>query len=329
MKTIKKIFGKIVPALIIFAVTLILLLSCGDNDPEPIKAFGNPDDFITTDISANIPRLEISLNEREVNAFISVTDQNGNPLDNFTIGNYIVRQVIDSDTVLTNARLQESEADDLPLKVSANMDYSGSMSSSAREDMEAALRTFVALKNPDDQISIVKFATRVEKVQDFTTDNNLLLTAIDSTVRVGSNTAFYSACQLGLDDLRIVQTASIPVVIGFTDGFDNRSSLTLDDLIQNSILDGIPIYTIGLDNANTSDLQTLATSTGGRFSFAPSSQDIQQLYTQISNQLNSLYELQWTISGSSGTLVTVVVTVQYTAGHGRFVDTAVSSYVIP
>ena len=145
---------KLVQNLAIGAAIIGFSLSCNnDDDPQPISPFSDLGDFTTTAISSNIPRIEITVDGNEVNAFVSVTDQNGDPLENFTIGNYQVQEVIGSDTIQVNAELLENNVNDLPLAISANMDYSGSMSSMDITNMEEALSTFINIKNPNDQIS--------------------------------------------------------------------------------------------------------------------------------------------------------------------------------
>lgn len=320
---------KLVQNLAIGAAIIGFSLSCNnDDDPQPISPFSDLGDFTTTAISSNIPRIEITVDGSEVNAFVSVTDQNGDPLENFTIGNYQVQEVIGSDTIQVNAELLENNVNDLPLAISANMDYSGSMSSIDITNMEEALSTFINIKNPNDQLSIVKFGASVERVQGFTTDADLLLSAVDQVAFVGPSTAFYSACQLGLDDLEGIPNTFIPLIIGFTDGIDNSSDLSLSTLISNALEANIPIYTVGLGDANVASLQTLSNATGGRFNYATNSSDIQLLYEQISNQLNNLYEIQWNITADTGTVVTVLITVEYTSGNGTFVDEAINTYVI-
>ncbi len=313
---------------------LLFLLGCNQIEiPEPLDQFRNLDDMSTTAISANIPRIEVDVNGRTVTAKISVTDQEGLPLENFRIGNYrIVEKVTGADTVNVNAQLiEQSDGEDLPLAISAVMDYSGSMSVLDIRNSELAMNTFVGLKSPDDIFSIVKFSNSVRIVQDFTNDADLLRQAIDLNYPDGG-TAFYDACEVALNNTKTQSNITndyLPVIIGFTDGEDTRSVTSLSRLIANSNGCGIPIYSVGIGGANRTTLNSLSNSTGGRASFAPSSAEIGELYNQISRQLTTLYTAEWNSSASSGTQVTVVIDVEYTSANGTFTDRALASYIVP
>ncbi|GAB5526396.1 MAG: hypothetical protein Roseis2KO_42680 [Roseivirga sp.] len=313
---------------------LLSLLGCNQIEiPEPLDQFRNLDDTNTTSISANIPRIEVDVNGRTVTAKISVTDQQGLPLENFRIGNYrIVEKVTGSDTVDVNAQLIEaSEGTNLPLAISAVMDYSGSMSALDIRNSELAMNTFVGLKSPDDIFSIVKFSSSVQIIQDFTSDADLLRQAVDLNYPDGG-TAFYDACEVALNNTKAqsnVVNDYLPVIIGFTDGEDTRSVTSLSRLVANANGCGIPVYSIGIGGADRTTLNSLSNSTGGRASFAPSSSEIGELYNQISQQLTTLYTAEWNSSASSGTQVTVVIDVEYTSANGTFTDRALTSYIVP
>lgn len=312
----------------------LLFSSCGQIEvPEPSQQFRNLDDTSTTSISANIPRIEVDLNGNVVTAKISVTDQQGLPLENFRIGNYrIVEIVTGTDSVNVNAQLiEESDGTSLPLAISAVMDYSGSMSPQDISNSEVAMNTFVGLKSQEDIFSIVKFSSNVQIIQDFTNDPDLLRSAIDLSYPDGQ-TAFYDACGVALNNTKgqpNVVNNYLPVIIGFTDGEDTRSSTSLNQLVANSNSCGIPIYSIGIGGANRSTLNFLSNSTGGRASFAPTSSEIGELYNQISQQLTTLYTAQWNSTAISGTRVTVVIDVEYTSANGTFTDRALTSYIAP
>lgn len=317
----------------ILGVFMLYLPSCEEVEiPEPVDRFINLDDNTTTAINANIPRLDINVNGNSVTASISVTDQNGLPLENFRIGNYQIREVVQfSDTTVVNARLIEpSEVEELPLGLSAVVDYSGSLSALDIENSENALRQFVSIKDDEDVFSIIKFSTGVNLIQDFTNDTDLLNNAINSSYPSGF-TAFYDACQLALQNSKLndISNNFFPVIVTFTDGGDTGSSTFFSSLINNSIACGIPIYNIGIGGADQVTLNTLSSSTGGRALFAPTSAELGDLYAQISKQLSTLYTVEWNYSSLPGTTVTVVVDVEYTAAGGTFTNRALGTYTVP
>jgi len=316
--------------LIVFTITI---LSCSSDDgPRIIEAFSDLNDAVTTEIETTIPRVEISQSGNEITILLSVTDQEGKPLQKFTIGNYQVEVIVNGNSeIVANDRITLTELDEFsnsnPLAAATTLDYSGSMSSRDISDMELAIKSFINLKSANDLISIIKFASSVLQVQDFTTNTTLLNDAINANHNIGSSTAFYSACELGLDKANEISNV-LPLVIGFTDGFDNRSSISLPNLILKAQSLGIPIYTIGFGNSSQSSLQQLADDTGGRFYFAPNGQEIADLYEVINGQLKKLYLLNWSIDYATGTEITVKITTEYTAANGTFMDVSIKTLII-
>ena len=323
---------KILLRSILFVFTIALFSCSSDDSPRIIEAFTDLDDFNTTEIETTIPRVEISQSGNEITLLLSVTDQDGTPLQKFTIGNYQVEVIVNGTTeIVANDRISLTELDEFsnsnPLAVATTLDYSGSMSSTDISDMELAIKSFINLKSTNDLVSIIKFASSVLQVQDFTTDTTLLNEAVDTNHNISGSTAFYSACELGLDKANELNNV-LPLVIGFTDGFDNNSNINLSNLILKSQSLGIPIYTIGFGNAQQSNLQKLADDTGGRFYFAPNGQDIADLYKVINGQLKKLYMFNWNVNYPTGTEITIKITTEYTAANGTFTDVSVKTLVV-
>ena len=318
---------------IVFILYTLLNLGCSKETPEPAnEAFTDLSDATTTEIQTTIPRIEVTQSGNALKVLLSVTDQAGKPLQQFTLGNYDIQMTVGSNNeAVAKNRITltalDAQSNANPLAAAATLDYSGSMSTQERLDMETAIKTFIALKSPNDQLSIIKFATQVEQVQGFTTDSALLNQAIDTTITIGGSTAFYSACELGLDEADKLSNV-LPLVIGFTDGGDNKSTISLTALTAKALSLGIPIYAVGFGSAERSHMKTLADDTGGRFYFAPSSDDIADLYSIISGQLKKLYILEWNANLSVGTEITVMITTEYTAANGTYTDVSVKTITI-
>ena len=309
-----------------------LSASCSKDDgPSREVAFENLNDFTTTAIETTIPRVEVSQSGSRLKALLSVTDQDGTPMEQFTLGNYEIEMTANANIELVSQNkialsvFDQTNSD--PLAAATNLDYSSSMSSTDIINMEEALRTFIGLKVPSDQLSVIKFAGRAEEVQSFTTDTILLNDAIEKNANIGAGTAFYSACALGLDLTEPLSNV-LPLVIGFTDGGDNASSISLQGLVDKSKTLGIPVYTVGFGFAQQSNLQYLADETGGRFYYAPSGDEISELYRVINGQLRKLYILEWKIDYPIGTELMVKITTNYTAGGGEFTDVSEKTLVI-
>ncbi|MCB4798446.1 VWA domain-containing protein [Neotamlana laminarinivorans] len=320
--------------LVLFLILVTTILRCSKTETrDPNAPFEDANDITTTTLETTIPRLEVSQSEGIITVMLSVTDQNGKPLEKFTLGNYLVKMSVNGNEfeVVSNNKIALSIFDELnnkPLAIATTMDYSSSMAESDILEMEQAMREFINLKSDIDLMSIIKFASYIDEVQPFTSDTSILIDAVDSEpTYIGTSTAFYSACDLGLEKATELNNA-LPIVIGFTDGLDNRSSINESQLISNSTALNTPIYTVGFGDANQTILQYLASQTGGRFFYTPTSDEINNLYQLISEQLRKLYVLEWVTNFPTSTEVTIEITTEYSAANGNFTDVSTKTITI-
>ncbi len=329
---------KLTVALILIAIiTLGVITSCKkDKKDEPTPtptntAYSNPSDKITTAIVSNIPRIEFGVAKSPIlKLYLSITDQNGDPLKNFNQYNFKVEQTITGQptTQVANFTLStiQQQGGNGNLGVGITMDYSGSMGSQDIIDMEKAVKSFIKLKRASDQLEIIKFDDMIYVAQKFTTDTTKLNKAVDSTYNLGGSTAFWDACDTSLIDASKL-TGFIPAVIGFTDGNDNSSTITQSGLINKALQYQIPIYTVGFGSPDSTSMATIANSTGGRYYFTPTSAQIGDLFQTISGQLTNLYVLTWDLNTGSGKTVTIKITTSYTGGNGSFTSISEKTFV--
>jgi len=209
-----------------------------------------------------------------------IRDQNGDPITNLTRANFDVSEdgqpaVVSDVRVVTQAQTNSS--------IVLVLDRSGSMDGQPTADLDQAAKTFVGLLGAGDRAAIINFDDTVQLMQDFTDDKQALDNAIDQTWGGGS-TALYDAVGSGID--KAAASGGRVAVIAMTDGRENASqSHTLTSVTAFAAQKGVPVFTIGLGSADTSALRQLANDTGGLFFQAPSSNDLNQLYTKISQQL--------------------------------------------
>lgn len=294
-------------------------------------AYSNIDDYNTEDISSNVLRVELGNSDNNISMILSITDQDGIPLENFTIGNIEIYQMLGEDSIeinIENMYELNKQGNPDPIAAAMTMDYSGSMDYNDILSMENAVKTFVQLKNQQDLVEIIKFASTIETMQTFTSDTSLLIQAIEAYSSVGGSTAFYSSVEQGINSVKNI-TDVIPAVIALTDGLDNNSYISLYELIELAKLSQIPVYTIDYgSDVISSNLLLLAEETGGRAFNSPDNSDIINLYEIISGQLSNLYVVEWDGAYSFGSEIVIRITVTYTAGNGRFTDTVEKIFIV-
>lgn len=212
-------------------------------------------------------------------------DQDGNPITNLNIANL---EVLEDGipVVITDVRTVGQAGQ--PISVCLVLDRSGSMGYQGNADLEQAASTFVNLMGANDAGEVVNFSTSVSVDQPFTTDKSLLLAAIQGR-SAGGSTALWSAAYQGVTDT--AQRGGRMAVLLMTDGYDNNSSHTQDQVIAAANAGGVPIFTIGLGSSVDPGLAEAANQTGGLAFVAPTSADLDTLYQKISGQLSGQMQI--------------------------------------
>jgi len=204
-----------------------------------------------------------------------------------------------------------------PLNTAIVMDYSGSLSSTDEANAESAAAQFINLMDGNDRSSIVKFASTVEQTQALTSSRNALLSAAFQEPDVGGLTAFYDAVLRGVGNL--TTTTGNRVVIAYTDGFENRSNATLQQMINTAINNDTRVFTVGLGgNIDEEELRFIASSTGGLFALVENSSDLVSLYQTLRSDagegqymisleafLNSEIRIDVVVGGRTATITTL------------------------
>lgn len=190
-----------------------------------------------------------------------------------TDGGFVSGLPADRFTVLDNGRPQPITFftnEDTPVTIGIVIDNSGSMRGKIGEVIAATL-ALARSSNSQDELFTLEFNDRVRDPipgHQFLLANDLeTLESGLLTLRPEGRTALYDALQTALDRLdRATRARKILVVV--SDGGDNASRATLDDVLVRARRTNTAFYTIGLFapvdlDANPGVLRSLARSTGG------------------------------------------------------------------
>ena len=192
----------------------------------------------------------------------------------------------------------------LPIALSLLLDTSASMDQRMAVAQDAAVG-FARNLRPQDLAQIVAFATRVEILQDFTSDAAALEKAIRSA-QAGGSTSLYNALYISLKELVKIQAKSDDdvrrrAVVLLSDGEDTSSLVTFEEVLDLAKRSATTIYSIGLQSKDTRVskgfreaefvLRQLAQDTGGRAFFPQRVEDLAGIYGVIADELASQYTL--------------------------------------
>jgi Ca-activated chloride channel family protein len=223
---------------------------------------------------------------------------------------------------------------DTPITIGFVVDTSGSMNWKLAAT-EAALEHFVRTLNPRDQFFLIAFSDKAFLLQDFTSNPSNIIHAI-SLLHAFGNTALFDAVVQGL---RKVEQGRWPkkALLVLTDGMDNSSSYSLNEVIQAARRAGVLIYTVGLgttaaapamsiplfghgiisfgagpmnpmaelDQVDAPTLRTLSDETGATtFIMNPHTVNMSRLdahFQRISAELREQYTVSYVSTGGPGT----------------------------
>jgi VWFA-related protein len=130
-----------------------------------------------------------------------------------------------------------------PLRIALALDVSASMENKIRE-VEGALRHFIDLLEPEDEILVLTFNDSVDVVQDFTSDRGQLSRVLDQLQPAGA-TALFDAAREAIERVAPGSAESKAVVL-VTDGMDTVSATSWSQLRELARRSEVPVFSIGL-----------------------------------------------------------------------------------
>jgi Ca-activated chloride channel family protein len=257
------------------ALCLLVLFSC-----TAYSAFAQED------------QTTLKVDVKLVNVFVTVTDQNGAPVGKLQQENF--RLFEDGNPEKISYFSRESA---LPLSIVLAVDTSLSTRKDLRLELESARRFVRTIIRPVDALSLFTFNETVSEVVHFTSDLAKIDRAIDR-VRSGAATALYDAIYLGSQALDPRQGRKVLVVV--TDGGDTYSKVDYKEAVRAAVEAEAIVYSIivvpieasaGRDTGGEHALIQLSQDTGGKYFYATTLPQLDEVFREISDELRTQYLL--------------------------------------
>jgi len=182
----------------------------------------------------------------------------------------------------------------VPVSLGILVDNSGSMLPKRAKLSEAALQ-LVQGSQQKDEVFVVNFGEDAYLDQDYTDDVTKLRAALMRTGTRGS-TALYDAIIASTDHLNSSPTQQKKVLLLVTDGRDNASQATFQEVLRKLQTKAGPVlYSIVLSQEGQRDdrdrqvLQTLSQQTGGTAFFPGNLDEVQSIAKGIAENIRSQY----------------------------------------
>jgi VWFA-related protein len=235
---------------------------------------------------------------------------------------------------------------DIPVTMGIVIDDSGSMREK-RQAVNAAALTFVKTSNPQDQVFVVNFndVYYLDTPGDFASNIEDLKSALDKIDSRGG-TALYDAVYASLDHVKLGNRDKKTLLV-ITDGEDNASRYTFEELLKYAQKSDAVIYTIGLLGSEEPGglfkihggsahraakiLEKVAEATGGEAYFPKSLDDVQITCEQIAHDIRNQYTLAYYPSNAKkdGTFRTVRIDAFANGSHAKLAVRTKPGYYAP
>jgi Mg-chelatase subunit ChlD len=322
------------------------------NFKQPLR---NRNDSDTKSIEPSAPKIVQTAHE-EVTLYtiIKSLQSSGNrPLEGLTIGNFSVleqyRGIEKKAEILDLKALQASS-----LNVVLVVDVSGSMQSHIGQAQAAIKRFIQEIKSIRDRgsssgrISVLLVRGESASSNNFLkphgqsiwlpfNDQNLnyLIDDLDK-LKAEGNTPLYDSLRLATEQLVKFDESSYNVIVCLSDGEDNRSRISSEDISILAQRSQIPIFSIVYGSTMEDSLKlrqfiNISRESGaggeniGSFINSEISQ-LQNLFSRIASSIEKAYELRWRTEASVGDDVNVAIRVAYQGRESLFKTEIKKSY---
>ena len=181
---------------------------------------------------------------------------------------------------------------DVPLDLVVALDISGSMTL-ALPKLKQAAKDFVGAVSSKDRVSVLGFNDSIFTLARGAIDPAERVQGIDQLAPWGA-TAMYDVIMTAVDGLG--QGSSRKALIVFTDGEDEGSHASLDNVVQRLQTSDVTLYMIGQGRGTSLEplkkvMRSLSEPTGGRALFTEKIEQLHDAFTELLDELSNQYLL--------------------------------------
>ena len=233
------------------------------------------------------------LQVRTVPIFVSVVDRNGRTRDDVDRAQFRIM-----DNKSEGKIIEFGKAFDQPISIALLVDSSASMTYSMEPAAKAAAEFVQNALKDGDRCSVTAIQDVPRRKQALTADRAAVAKALEG-IRPLGRTAIFDAVASAIRELREEKNRRAIVVL--TDGDDNSSLYSYEDVVKMSREAAIPLYFIAYEGASEDEqrdidrLKYLAADTGG-FVATATEQNLMARYNEIEKDLRAQFAITYQIS---------------------------------
>lgn len=210
---------------------------------------------------------------------------------NFKAGNL---QITDTDGKTKDIKVKSYEkvSDDIDVSIMLVVDTSGSMGGDPITDTKKAVREFVNGLSEDIPIGLVRFSGDAELRAPLDVGHRNLLIELDKLEAHG-NTWIAGGLDIALNSLK--GESGRRVIILLSDGMVGDDN-SMDSITAEIKREGITLYAIGIEGADSVKLTSIANACGGKYVEARSTEMLTEIYASIGNSMVNDYILEYCVT---------------------------------
>lgn len=282
----------------------------------------DPDDNQVTALSIkNI--IENNVKPYKVQFMFSLRDQDDHAV-NISETDFVnvETQILEDDLEIdyTESNIHFYSSDDFKMDIVLILDLSKSIEDSGgKNDMIAGAKTIINTLTETHRIAIYEFnhndpSDNFSLIQDFTSDKTEAINSLDDFINNATYYPGFSLCwdtvQAGLELFsEILEPDKVRSLVFLSDGFDNNSTATPEELVSTATAKLVRFYSIAYGQIlaeNEIILQQMAEDTGGQYYNAESRSDIQEQFVQVVSDLGGNYLINYTTSATENFQVKIL-----------------------
>lgn len=228
----------------------------------------------------------------------AITDSKGKPVSGLKQNQF---QVFEDGK---EQKIESFGAEEVPFAVVILIDSSGSMTVRDTNFVfervriaRAAAISFLDYLRPDDLVAIYRFDSKVEQIQDFSSNRDAPESIYDLKAdgMTVLNDAIYKA-----SEALAGRTEKRKAIIVLSDGGDTRSRYSAEKALKYAISASATIYSIDISTVeertrfqNTKILKNFADKSGGRFISAQNGQALRETFKNLAEELRTQYTITY------------------------------------
>lgn len=255
------------------------------------------------DAAISFSRIDLS-EPRQVRIYAHLLDSTGAYLSNAPTSTWqrwlcdLRLEIAGEEQKLSDLTIREvTEKERIPHAVAIVMDHSGSMGEERALAVQEAVGELITRKQEEDALALVKYDGTARVEVPLTADRTALSRGLQKNGLhgFGGFTAIGDGLLGGIEQVAGSDPEARRAVIIFTDGKDNRSTVSKDSVVERARREQVPILAVDFGTNTDADyLRAVAEETGGSYYRIYSTSEFAFVFDDIYRRLRNYYLIEYT-----------------------------------